>query len=110
VKTSGNRKCRVDASLILTMPKRRVTLEYKEKDSHEFNVSGNLYSVGHYVNDMEGDNIDFSSPDIINRRCGRPRQDDKTTHQWEGATPLSRIEGDTGIGKRGTATYDCPSQ
>jgi hypothetical protein len=68
----GDRKRRADASLMQTMHKRRVALGYKENDSNEFKVLGNLYSNGHYVNDMEGDNIDFSSPDVINRGHGCP--------------------------------------
>jgi hypothetical protein len=43
-----------------------------KRDSNEFKVDGNHYSPGHYVNGMEGDNIDLSSPNVTNHGRGRP--------------------------------------
>jgi hypothetical protein len=70
--SDGDRKCVADASLMQTTPKRRATLDYKEKDSNEVKVFGHVYSTGKHCNDMEGDNLDVSSPDVINRGRGRP--------------------------------------
>jgi hypothetical protein len=52
----------------------RATIDYEEKNSNEFKVDHNLYRSGHYNEEMEGGNIDFSSPIYINggRRRGRP--------------------------------------
>jgi hypothetical protein len=70
--SDGDSKCSVETSPMQTMPKMRVNLDYKEKDSKYFNVAGNVYHTVHYYNDMRGVNIDLTSPDVINPRRGRP--------------------------------------
>jgi hypothetical protein len=72
--SDGDRKCSADASPIQTKPKRRATLEYKKKDSNKSKVLGNVYRIGYYVNDTEGDNIEFSSPYVFNHGSGRPAE------------------------------------
>jgi hypothetical protein len=45
--SDGNIKCSVDAFLMQTMPKMRVTLDYEEKDSNGFKLFVNIYHNGH---------------------------------------------------------------
>jgi hypothetical protein len=106
----GDTKCSTDAFLLHTTPKMRATLDYKEKDSNEFKVFGNLYSACHYANDMEGNNIDFSSLHVINRGCGRPVRVPKHRTTVTVQRRCQELKEMLEIGNRVTATYDRPSQ
>jgi hypothetical protein len=74
--SDDGRKWSVDASLVQTTPKRRVSPDYKEKHSNEFKAADNLYPAGYYDYEMEGVNFyylsDFSTPDVTPRDRGRP--------------------------------------
>jgi hypothetical protein len=58
----GHRRGRGDASVVQTTPKRRAPPEYEEKDSDEFKTVLNMYTDGHYNNEMEV--VDVSVPTV----------------------------------------------
>jgi hypothetical protein len=74
--SDGGTKRSVDAPMMQTTHKRRAPLDYKEKESKEFKLAGNLYRTGWYNNDMDAVHFDdfsvVSIPDVIHRGYGRP--------------------------------------
>jgi hypothetical protein len=61
----GRRKRSDDASVVQTTPKRRAPPEYEEKDSDEFKTVLNMYTAGHYNNEMEV--VDFDNLSDVSR-------------------------------------------
>jgi CRISPR/Cas system-associated endonuclease/helicase Cas3 len=55
----GRQKRSGDAYVFQTTPKRRAPPEYEEKDSDEFKTVLNMYTAGHYNNEMEV--VDFDN-------------------------------------------------
>jgi hypothetical protein len=67
----GCRKRSGDASVVQTTPKRRAPPEYEEKDSDEFKTVLNMYTAGHYNNEMEV--VDFDSLSDVSSSNTPPR-------------------------------------